>query len=443
MMPGPQATTPPSTSEESLNLVGALKMTRSRESRSQSPRTRTRAPATAARRRQTRNRRILSDTGFKVDGPISVLTESFHSTPIKDMDAWVARSAYERQNEVRKKNGKISRPMNSFMLYRSAYAERTKRLVGANNHQIVSRIAGQGWKYEPPEIRKKYEDLAKLERDNHAATHPDYKFSPNKNASVNNRRDTGSPSAMPVHLADEGSFSDVDSDYGSTISGMGRGFVHSRTQSFEDSFYSSSRDSSPFGGPDSMMPPGYVHPSWQNTSHPHGLPVVQPSSLQDSSYAQDVRYRSTSPNHQDIGYGSSLAGLPGAAHHELLQPQLTHASHGLPMHDMDPRLLSNGSESTGMSAMTGQSYVAAPSSYPTWADGTHAGYYAASSGPSMPANNVAYAHASMASTYLPSMQNLEVRDSSWDMSRSDNHMADPTAAEFELWCSTEPTPNNY
>ncbi|KAK4864951.1 hypothetical protein LT330_001574 [Penicillium expansum] len=440
MMSNAQVTTPPPGSDEDFIPIGSPTMMTPSPPWSQSPHSRAKAPARAANKRRNRTRRELSDPGIKLDGPISQLTESFHTTPIKDMDAWVSRSALERQDEVRKKNGKISRPMNSFMLYRSAYAERTKRLVGANNHQIVSKIAGQGWKLEPIEIRRKYEDLAKLERDNHAATHPDYKFSPNKNPTATSRRDSGSPVLTSGHLGEEGSFSDMESDLGSNTY-HGSSYAHSRSQSFEETYYDSSRDSSPFG-PDSMMTPGYVHSSWQNTSHPTGLPMMQPSSLQSSeSYGGDI-YRSTSPNQQDMGYGSSLAGLPGAAHHELLQPQLTHPSHGLPMHDMDPRLLSNGGESSGIATMTGPSYSATPGSYSTWADETQAGFYTASSGPSMSPGTVSYAHPSMTSAYLPSMQSLEGRDSSWDIPRHES-MADPTPAEFELWCSTEPNSNGY
>ncbi|KAF9250133.1 transcriptional regulator family: HMG [Penicillium roqueforti] len=428
-----QVTTPPPVSDEDLVPMGSPTRTSSPAwSRSPSSRAKTPvrdAPVRAARQRRNRNRRELSDSGIQLEGPISQLTESFHTTPIKDMDAWVSRSASERQDEVRKKNGKISRPMNSFMLYRSAYAERTKRLVGANNHQIVSKIAGQGWKLEPVEIRRKYEDLAKLERDNHAATHPNYKFSPNKAATTASRRDSGSPALTPGHVADEGGFSDMESDLGSTTY-RGSPYAHSRSQSFEEAYYDSSRDSSPFG-PDSMMTPGYIHPSWQNTSHPSGLPMMQPT----ESYG-DMHYRSNSPQ-QDMGYGSSLAGLPGATHHELLQPQLTH-SHGLPMHDMDPRLLSNGE--SGVSAMSAPSY-ANPGSY-TWADETPTGYYTASSAPAMSSGAVSYAHSSMTSAYLPSMQSLEGRDPSWDMVRHES-MADPTSSEFEMWCSTEPNSNNY
>jgi hypothetical protein len=70
--------------------------------------------------------------------------------------------------------------MNSFMLYRSAFAERTKYWCLQNNHQVVSSVSGESWPLEPDHIRGKYNDLAKKERENHQLAHPGYKFSPSK-----------------------------------------------------------------------------------------------------------------------------------------------------------------------------------------------------------------------------------------------------------------------
>jgi hypothetical protein len=100
--------------------------------------------------------------------------------PIRDMQAWVSRPAEERQREAAKRNGYITRPMNSFMLYRSAYAERTKAWCAENNHQVVSSVSGESWPLEPPDVREFYNELAKIERINHQNAHPDYKFSPSK-----------------------------------------------------------------------------------------------------------------------------------------------------------------------------------------------------------------------------------------------------------------------
>ncbi len=70
---------------------------------------------------------------------------------VRDIPAYVNRNTETRHAEVTKrKNGHITRPMNSFMLYRSAYAERTKAWARENNHQVVSAVAGASWPLEPP-----------------------------------------------------------------------------------------------------------------------------------------------------------------------------------------------------------------------------------------------------------------------------------------------------
>jgi hypothetical protein len=103
----------------------------------------------------------------RLTAPLSVLTKDFHDVPIKNMENWVNRPADDRRREAEKRNGYITRPMNSFMLYRSAFAERAKAWCSQNNHQIVSTVAGASWPLEPPEIRELYNEYAKLERINH------------------------------------------------------------------------------------------------------------------------------------------------------------------------------------------------------------------------------------------------------------------------------------
>ncbi|KAL7276632.1 hypothetical protein RUND412_000368 [Rhizina undulata] len=124
----------------------------------------------------------------KLTKPLSELTKDYHHLPIKHMEAWVHRSAEVRKQEVEKRGGYVTRPMNSFMLYRSAFAERTKLWCLQNNHQVVSSVSGESWPLEPAEIRDKYNELAKIERSNHQAAHPGYKFSPSKAQSVKKRR---------------------------------------------------------------------------------------------------------------------------------------------------------------------------------------------------------------------------------------------------------------
>ncbi|KAF4556952.1 HMG-box-containing protein [Elsinoe fawcettii] len=125
-------------------------------------------------------------------GPLSEITES-SSIPVRDIDAWVNRPAEDRIEESRKRKGYIARPMNSFMLYRSAYAERTKEWCKENNHQVVSSVAGESWPMESDELRNQYNAWAKLERDNHAAAFPHYKFSPSKTGGKKKEEDVYEP----------------------------------------------------------------------------------------------------------------------------------------------------------------------------------------------------------------------------------------------------------
>lgn len=132
--------------------------------------------------------------------PLSVLTKDM-DVPLKDMDEWVHRPAEVRRQEVEKRNGYVTRPMNSFMLYRSAYAERTKQWCLQNNHQVVSSVSGESWPMEPPEVRDQFNEWARIERANHAAAHPDYKFSPSKTSSKR-RKDEDSDEDEPDGLDD-------------------------------------------------------------------------------------------------------------------------------------------------------------------------------------------------------------------------------------------------
>ncbi|EPS42829.1 hypothetical protein H072_3206 [Dactylellina haptotyla CBS 200.50] len=124
----------------------------------------------------------------RLDRPLSELTKNYVDLPVRDMESWVHRSTEERIKEVEKRDGHVARPMNSFMLYRSAFAERTKQWCLQNNHQVVSSVSGASWPLEPAWIREKYNELARIERINHQAAHPGYKFSPSKNQTPRIRR---------------------------------------------------------------------------------------------------------------------------------------------------------------------------------------------------------------------------------------------------------------
>ncbi|KFY03705.1 hypothetical protein O988_01304 [Pseudogymnoascus sp. VKM F-3808] len=118
----------------------------------------------------------------RLEEPLSVLTRTWAHVPIVDIDAYVNRSAETRRQEVEegKNPGKVKRPMNSFMLYRKAYQNRTKNFCLQNNHQVVSQVCGDSWPLEPDSVRAQFNEWARIERQNHQNAHPGYKFSPAK-----------------------------------------------------------------------------------------------------------------------------------------------------------------------------------------------------------------------------------------------------------------------
>jgi hypothetical protein len=118
----------------------------------------------------------------KLDRPLSELTKDWTHIPVVDIEAYVNRSVEERRREVEngKCPGKVKRPMNSFMLYRKAYQNRTKDWCLQNNHQVVSQVCGDSWPLEPDSVKEQFSEWARIERQNHQNAHPGYKFSPAK-----------------------------------------------------------------------------------------------------------------------------------------------------------------------------------------------------------------------------------------------------------------------
>jgi len=253
--------------------------------------------------------------GPVIDAPLSELTKDY-KTPVRDMAIWANRPVEERMAEVDRKKGYISRPMNSFMLYRSAYADRVKQFCKENNHQVVSQVTGASWPLEPREVRELYEQLAILERDNHAAAHPDYKFAPNKST----KRDRHDDAA-----------SDSDPDW----EGSTRGSKRSRSMR---RFESRSASSTPFDdrhtryhhpmpavnlsgyeisnpyGPAPLMvgPDGFVGQYYQASTHmgPYGDQI------------SDIRYeRLDDPFQQYQQSNIAIMGMPNGRHHELVSSQ--------------------------------------------------------------------------------------------------------------------------
>ena len=116
--------------------------------------------------------------------PLSILTAS-SPIPLKDVAAHVKRPIATRRTDAaytrNRKNQAIPRPSNSFMLYRMAYTERIQAMDrDADNHQVVSSVAGESWRMETVEVRDAFKRLAEVEKVQHEKAWPGYKYQPTK-----------------------------------------------------------------------------------------------------------------------------------------------------------------------------------------------------------------------------------------------------------------------
>ncbi|KAH7414497.1 hypothetical protein DE146DRAFT_674055 [Phaeosphaeria sp. MPI-PUGE-AT-0046c] len=286
----------------------------------------------------------------KLTAPLSILTAELHHIPIKNMEEWVNRSAEVRRDEAEKRNGYITRPMNSFMLYRSAYAERAKSWCAQNNHQIVSSVAGESWPLEPAGIRDLYNEYAKIERINHQNAHPTYKFSPSKAAAL--------PKKRKVEWSDDDEPSDLDdaewAPGGSRIRDR-----PSRRLEQPVSYPSNGMHQEYFDRSFGPNGHGVNKSSWEmtNEGRPMPMPTPMPMPMQTdmynqyyqtaaypgliaASYPEDMRIRraeAVAPPSQ-FASNHALLGLPGGSASELMQQLHPHSG---PAYEgqLDPMLL--------------------------------------------------------------------------------------------------------
>lgn len=305
------------------------------------------SPATESDSRLSRSPRVRGKrhqkkTGRKggpiIDQPLSVLTRDY-KTPLKDMGAHVHRSVERRRAEVEGNKGHVPRPMNSFMLYRSAYAERAKQFCKENNHQVVSQVTGASWPLEPKEVRGLYENYALLERDNHAAAHPEYKFAPNKSKRVRQDEDP--------------SDSDPDWEGSPAVGKRNRNLRYVENRSATSSPFDPHQVQYQQAMP-SLQLSGYEIPN------PYGItPVMVRNEAIAGQYYQtapsvgyytepipNVRYGSVEDPYAAYQNGLGLVGMPHTTHHELLtsDPSPQHQSHmHIPGDMIDPRLDQAGS----------------------------------------------------------------------------------------------------
>jgi hypothetical protein len=295
----------------------------------------------------------------KLDRPLSELTKGWDHVPVADIEAYVNRSAEERRREVAdgKIPGKVKRPMNSFMLYRKAYQNRTKDWCLQNNHQDVSQVCGDSWPLEPDEIKEQFSEWARIERINHQNAHPGYKFTPTKPNIV---KGSTKRKVSEDPLSEESDLDDFDWQT-STRTKKLRGTPRpSAAESRRPVVYPSTRSAYQYSSRgNSMEPigPGYNKSSYQASNPNRPLP---PQYSQDGLHVGQY-YQQTVQGHPDLngvedviirkqaapGMHSYL-GLPGAGHEFDLMSHNAFSHYGSPPpfheHKIDPLLESQGSE---------------------------------------------------------------------------------------------------
>ncbi|KEF56447.1 uncharacterized protein A1O9_08028 [Exophiala aquamarina CBS 119918] len=305
------------------------------------------SPGTTISTRRSKSPRIRARKNTKnsnkkggpvIDAPLSELTKDY-KTPVRDMSLWANRPVEERMAEVDRKKGYISRPMNSFMLYRSAYADRVKQFCKENNHQVVSQITGASWPLEPREVREFYEHLAILERDNHAAAHPNYKFAPNKSTKRERNDDVASDSDPDWEGSTRGSKRSRSMRRFESRSASATPFDdrHTRYHHPMPSLNLSGYEMSNPYGPTPLMigPDGFVGQYYQASMH------IGPYGDQTS----DIRYERLEDPFQQYQSNMDLVGLPTGGHHELLASQPPLQQNFYVQNDiLDPRLGQYGSD---------------------------------------------------------------------------------------------------
>lgn len=225
------------------------------------------------------------------------------------------------------------------MLYRSAFTERCREWEKSKNHQDISSTAGASWKIETPEVRRQFEEWAKIERENHQKAFPDYKFQPQTQAAKDRKRKQKS-----------GETSEDVSDDDDPTYRRGRGDAqvraraartkNPRTTYREFSNSPSFPSSDEVDTPESYLPFDHTSSYFPNLDGGKPLPTALDRGVQPSDYyitshpnqaeyghiaafeaagaADEAAYYPVDPQVVDYASSSPPMGLPGISHDDLV-----------------------------------------------------------------------------------------------------------------------------
>ncbi|KAI1174473.1 hypothetical protein F4777DRAFT_381534 [Nemania sp. FL0916] len=124
--------------------------------------------------------------GEKLQKPLSQLAKNHPEIPKFDINAFVRRSAKERQTYTAKK---VGRPLNAFILYRKTYQDHAKHILKGNDNQALSRCIGASYRMEDQAVKDKFARYAQIEKEFHKAAFPNYAFHPKSRGEKSDKDD--------------------------------------------------------------------------------------------------------------------------------------------------------------------------------------------------------------------------------------------------------------
>ena len=259
---------------------------------------------------------------YQPPGPFTELDASvWGEIALKEVDKRAEWSREERKSQATKKDGRISRPMNAFMLYRSAWADRCKAFFDVTNHQLVSKIMGASWAMESANVKEHWTKLSGKESDNHKVHLPNYRYQPSKPATKMDNNDSGVEDYDVDDEDPDGSYMPPGNKRQTKIQPTKPAQPESGTQYGQDS---------------------YGYPIQMNMSVWDTLQSAMPQQLpyaQALPYPQGGQYLQSRPHYQFQGTlddmrlmtgttastysGNGLVGLPGGQSQDMVQTSRT------------------------------------------------------------------------------------------------------------------------
>lgn len=119
-------------------------------------------------------------------------------TSTREMEAWVLRTSDVRHGESKRRGGRITRPLNSYMAYRTVFAALLKVLLPDQykDQKTVSKMAAISWAAEPCDVKDEYRRLAQMEKSKHMQAFPAYKLQRQK---PGDKQSSRRPDSRPPH----------------------------------------------------------------------------------------------------------------------------------------------------------------------------------------------------------------------------------------------------